>query len=186
MPITLAQLSAIMPHAGPRSQAFLDPLNAAMDRFEVSTPNRQALFLAQVAHESGELRWLREIWGPTPAQLGYEGRADLGNTQPGDGKRFMGRGLLQITGRAAYALASGPLYGDDRLLSEPQVLEAVEDACMCAGWVWGAWKNLNPVADAGDAGALLATTRRINGGTNGLISRQSYWLAARAALGIDS
>ncbi len=70
---------------------------------QINTPARAAAFLAQVGHESGQLRYLREIWGPTPAQVRYEGRADLGNAQPGDGKRFMGRGLIQITGRKNYA-----------------------------------------------------------------------------------
>ena len=68
-----------------------------------------AQFLAQVMHESGGLRYVREIWGPTKAQARYEGRKDLGNTQPGDGKRFMGRDVIQVTGRANHrALTERP------------------------------------------------------------------------------
>jgi putative chitinase len=71
-----------------------------MREFEVTTPLRQAAFLAQLAHESGQFRFMEEIWGPTPAQRRYEGRRDLGNIQPGDGFRYKGRGPIQITGRA--------------------------------------------------------------------------------------
>jgi len=184
MEVTSQQLLAIMPTARERVGLFVEPLNAAMARFEINTPNRAALFLAQVAHESAQLRWLREIWGPTREQLAYEGRSDLGNTQPGDGPLFRGRGLIQITGRANYKACSFALYGDDRLLAHPETLEQLDGACQSAGWFWETLKRLNAVADAGDTGALLTTTRRINGGTNGLSSRQSYWLAAKSALGV--
>jgi len=183
MDITADQILAIMPNAHERASLFAAPLSAAMTRFGIDTPNRAAMFLAQVAHESGELRWLRELWGPTQAQIGYEGRRDLGNTETGDGKLFMGRGLLQITGRDAYAVCSQGLYGDDRLLTTPQVLEQRDDACLCGAWVWADFKHLNTVADTGDTAAFLLTTKRINGGTNGWSSRQSYWMRARPVLG---
>lgn len=184
MEVTAAQLLAIMPTARERVGLFVEPLNAAMDRFEINTPVRAAMFLAQVAHESAQLRWLREIWGPTREQLAYEGRSDLGNTQPGDGPLFRGRGLIQITGRANYEACSFALYGDDRLLAHPETLEQRDGACQSAAWFWDAEKGLNPVADGGDTAAFLATTRRINGGTNGWSSRQSYWLLAKQALGV--
>lgn len=184
MSITLDQLLTIMPTATERAALFLDPLNTAMEGACINTPVRQAMFLAQIAHESGELRWLRELWGPTQAQLTYEGRSDLGNTQPGDGKRFLGRGLIQITGRRNYTLASIGIYNDTRLLDTPQLLEQRDGACLSAAWFWSS-HGLNAVADGGDIAAFIATTRRINGGTNGLMSRQTYWGRAKSTLGVE-
>jgi putative chitinase len=84
------------------AEIFAEPLTAACAFYHIDTPVRLAAFLAQISHESGALKWMREIWGPTRIQRGYEGREDLGNTEPGDGERFLGRGLLQVTGRANY------------------------------------------------------------------------------------
>ena len=78
---------------------FADALSDAMHEFNINTNGRQAAFAAQIAEESGELQFVRELWGPTPQQLTYEGRADLGNTESGDGERYKGRGLIQCTGR---------------------------------------------------------------------------------------
>src|SRR5690348_6804419 len=135
MEVTAAQLLTIMPTARERVGLFAEPLNAAMARWGIDTSLRAAHFIAQFAHESGEFRWLREIWGPTAAQMAYEGRADLGNTEPGDGKFFMGRGA-GITGRANYLKASQAIYGDDRLLATPELLEQRDGACQSAGWFW--------------------------------------------------
>lgn len=85
-----------------RATEWLPYIEAAMREFEITTPMRQAAFLAQIGHESGGLHWVVELWGPTIAQRNYENRDDLGNTVPGDGLRFRGRGLLQVTGRANY------------------------------------------------------------------------------------
>lgn len=154
--------------AGRYAQAIED----ACIRFGIDTTLRKAHFLAQVAHESGGFRYVREIWGPTAAQRGYEGRADLGNVRPGDGKRFMGRGLIQITGRANYTEYSADMYGDDRCVQEPVMLEMLPDAALCAGWFWQK-RGLNRLADIDD---IRAVTKRINGGYNGLADRQ-LWLA---------
>ena len=97
--ITGAQLQSIMPFAKARIPSFVAPLNAAMYEFHINSPLRQAAFIAQIAHESGELRYVKEI----ASGAAYEGRKDLGNTQPGDGMRYKGRGLIQITGRNNYA-----------------------------------------------------------------------------------
>ena len=93
-----------------------------------------AAFLAQVAHESGNFRYIREIWGPTPDQKGYEGRRDLGNTQPGDGKRYMGRGYIQITGRANYR-RYGKKLGID-LENNPELAEQPDIAARIAVEYW--------------------------------------------------
>lgn len=171
------QIRSIMPAAKARADQFEGPLNSAMAEYGIDTPARRAVFLAQVAHESGQLRYTREIWGPTPAQRGYERRADIGNIQPGDGARFKGRGLIQITGRANYA-ACGAALGLP-LLDQPELLEQPDGACKSAAWFWQT-HGLNELADAG---AFIAITKRINGGTNGLAERWAFWQRARAELG---
>lgn len=180
-PITLAALMTIMPAAHDLARLYLRPLNDAMQEYAITTTARAAAFLAQIAHESGQLRHAREIWGPTPAQLAYEGRADLGNTQPGDGRRFMGRGLIQITGRANYRACSLDLFGDEGiLLEQPELLETPLHASRSAAWFW-VNRGLNPLADAGD---FRAITRRINGGYSGWQDRTAYHARARAVLGL--
>jgi len=170
--VTGAQLMQIMPLAGRRATLFLAPLNEAMAEFSIDTPLRQASFLAQVGHESGQLRYVREL----ASGAAYEGRADLGNVIAGDGVRFKGRGLLQVTGRANYA-ACGVALGQD-LLAAPQLLEQTAFACRSAGWFWQS-RGLNRLADAGDQERV---TRRINGGVNGLAERLALYQAARKVL----
>ena len=147
--------------------------------FGILRPQRVAAWIAQTGHESLGFTCTREIWGPTPAQRGYEGRIDLGNTEPGDGKRFMGRGLIQITGRGNYR-ACGAALGYD-LVNAPVALESDSLAARSAGWFWQ-WKGLNAMADAGEFERM---TRRINGGINGLVDRQQRLARARVALGIQ-
>jgi putative chitinase len=180
MRITEQQLLQIMPHAGPRAGVFVPVLNAAMKRWQIDTPRRIAAFLAQIGHESSQLRNTREIWGPTPEQARYDLRTDLGNTPQadGDGKRYRGRGLIQITGRANYAAVSIVLFGDDRLLKTPELLEQPEWAAESAGWFWST-NGLNRLADAG---RFEAITRRINGGLNGQDDRLALWDRAKEVL----
>jgi len=180
MSITEQQLLQIMPNAGPRAGVFVPVLNAAMKRWQIDTPRRVAAFLAQVGHESNQLRNTRELWGPTPAQARYDLRTDLGNTpQPdGDGQRYRGRGLIQITGRANYAAVSIALFGDDRLLKTPELLEQPEWAAESAGWFWST-NGLNRLADAGQFEAI---TRRINGGLNGQDDRLALWGRAKEVM----
>ena len=170
--MTLDQLKEIMPYAGKRAETFLEPLNAAMAEFEINTPARQAAFLAQITHESGSLRYVKEI----ASGAAYEGRKDLGNTEEGDGMRFKGRGLIQITGRANYAQCGAALGLD--LLAEPDLLEQTENACRRAGWFWQT-RGLNELADDGE---FKLITKRINGGYNGLADRQAYYARARGTL----
>lgn len=166
-PIDAATLLAIMPLANARAAQFAGPLGAAMARFGINTPIRAAAFLAQIAHESGQLRYVREL----ADGKAYEGRKDLGNTEPGDGPRFRGRGLIQVTGRFNYRACSLELFGDERLLDNPELLEFPEYAALSAAWFWAA-HGCNEIADTGDFRAL---TRRINGGYNGLAERTAFW-----------
>ena len=135
-----------------------------------------AAFIAQIGHESGQLVYVREIWGPTPAQAKYEGRKDLSNSVPGDGFKYRGRGLIQITGRANYA-ACGEALGLD-LINQPELLEQPKNACLSAAWFW-ATNGLNTLADQDQFNTI---TRRINGGLNGLQDRLEIWARARAVL----
>ena len=139
-------------------------------RFGIDTTLRKSHFLAQVAHESGAGRWTTEIWGPTPAQRRYEGRADLGNTEVGDGYRYRGRGYIQLTGRSNFAEFSADLFGDDRAVVNPDMVVDLPYAAWAAGWFWRK-RGLNALADRD---SLELVTRRVNGGLNGLADRARY------------
>ncbi|ANN78900.1 glycoside hydrolase family 19 protein [Bordetella flabilis] len=156
---------------------WYEPVERAMMEFAIVSPMRAAAFIAQIGHESGGFQDTREIWGPTPAQERYEGRQDLGNVNPGDGKKYMGRGLIQITGRANYAAVALGLGLD--VLSNPGLLERPILAARSAGWWWSR-NGCNEIADSGDFEAL---TRRINGGLNGYPDRLHRYNIARAVLG---
>ena len=169
MPITAQQLLQILPNAGQVSGVFAPVLNTAMNRYQIVGAKRVAAFIAQIGHESGQLKYVKEIWGPTKAQARYEGRADLGNTQPGDGSKFRGRGLIQITGRANYKACGEALDLD--LIRQPELLEKPQHACMSAAWFWAS-RGLNTMADAGQFDTI---TRRINGGQSGAADRQALY-----------
>lgn len=170
------ELLRIMPYAASRVGVFLDPLNVAMAEFEISeNVPRMAAFLAQVAHESGELRYMKEL----ASGEAYEGRKDLGNDEPGEGVRFKGRGLIQITGDVNYSKAGTDLFLDsDWFRMNPQLAEEPENACRIAGWFWRT-HGLNELADKGD---FLLITKRINGGTNGWKERVAYFERAKVVL----
>lgn len=180
MNITMEQLASCTGARIDRAQAFLPHLTAAMREFDIGTALRAGAFLAQIGWESTYLKYTAEIWGPTAAQLGYEGRADLGNTQPGDGSRFRGHGLLQVTGRANHAAARDHLRAKfgarvPDFEVHPDTLAEYEWAALSAGEFW-ARHGLNALADAGDIEQL---TRRINGGTSGLAQRIALWEKAK-------
>lgn len=174
--ISEAQLVGVMPLARGRAGRWLAPLNDAMVEYGIDTPRRIAAFLAQIAHESGQLRYVREL----ASGDAYEGRLDLGNTQPGDGVRYKGRGLIQITGRHNYRQCSIALFGvAELLLDAPETLERPIHAARSAAWFW--WSHgLNIVADCPDSFQMI--TRRINGGLNGYADRLAYYAAAQKAL----
>jgi putative chitinase len=150
-----------------------------MQFYGIASNRRQAAFLAQIAIESCHLIYVKEIWGPTDAQKGYEGRADLGNNQAGDGERFMGRGLIQITGRTNYQAVENALCLD--CVDHPELLEQPANAATTAAWWWST-HGLNALAD-GDQ--FTDITRRINGGLTGIDARMAQWAAAKAALGVS-
>ena len=176
MPITSQQLLQILPNAGQSAGVFVSALNAAMNHYQIVGTKRVAAFIAQIGHESGQLKYVREIWGPTAAQARYEGRADLGNTVAGDGSKYRGRGLIQITGRSNYAECGEALDLD--LVNHPELLEKPQHACMSAAWFWAS-RGLNTLADAGSFSKI---TSRINGGQNGAADRQALYAKALKVL----
>ena len=178
--MTLDQLRAAMPSSGKRAEIFLAPLNAAMEEFEINTPIRQAAFLAQIAHESGSLRYVRELASGAAYDTGRLAER-LGNTpeDDGDGERYRGRGLIQITGTANYSACSAALYGDSQhLLDHPELLELPDAAARSACWFWHS-RGLNELADNGD---FTKITKRINGGLNGYDDRFAYWTRAQKVM----
>ncbi|WP_440090158.1 glycoside hydrolase family 19 protein [Pseudomonas fragariae (ex Marin et al. 2024)] len=173
MPITAQQLLKILPNAGQKVGVFVPALNTAMGKYQIITRERIAAFIAQVGHESGQLRYVRELGGREYLSKYDTGKLAerLGNTPEadGDGQFYRGRGLIQVTGRANYA-ECGEALGLD-LINHPELLEQPEHAAMSAAWYWGS-RGLNSLADKGD---FLAITKRINGGTNGLADRQALY-----------
>jgi len=149
------------------------PLCNCMAANHVDTPLRIVHFLAQLGHESGAFRYCEEL----ASGEAYEGRVSLGNTQPGDGVRFKGRGLIQITGRAnyrAYSKARGVDYVATPTLLATDPAVAVDSAI----WYWNT-RNLNTLADADNVDGI---TRRINGGDNGLPDRKAKLARAKCLL----
>ena len=145
-------------------QIYFPGLKAVLERYDISTPLRTAHFLAQIGHESADLRYHEEI----ASGRAYEGRLDLGNTKTGDGPRFKGRGLIQLTGRANYAVY-GKAIGRN-LTVEGNWEDVAEDPLLAvdvAGWFW----SRHDINAAADADAIKKVTRLINGGYNGLEDR---------------
>ena len=136
-----------------------------------------AQFLAQIMHESGGLRYVREIWGPTKAQRGYEGRKDLGNTQPGDGKRFMGRDVLQITGRGNHRLLTAWVQKTFGVKVDfeknPELLESPE--WLGIGAIWYFLVARKDLIEYCRDGNIEMVTRRVNGGLNGYQDRLRWY-----------
>jgi putative chitinase len=170
-----------------RASVWAPVLASAFDLAEIDTDLRLTHFMAQIAHESGRLRFVRELWGPTNSQVRYEPETKLsrmlGNTNPGDGRRYMGRGLIQVTGRANCARMTidlRKLIGESApdFEANPEKLESLEWAAMSAACYWRT-RSLNSWADKGD---IYTLTRRINGGTNGLADRMGLVSSIQIAL----
>ncbi len=172
--VTVEQLKKVYTQApAARLERFVPHINRHMVPVgDITTVLRARHFIAQIGHESGCFRYVLEL----ATGKAYEGRSDLGNTQPGDGVKFKGRGLIQITGRNNYNRCSMGLWGDLRLLDTPELLEEPENAVRSALWFWRN-RGLNSLADRDD---IRAVTLRINGGYNGLEHRiQLYELAKK-------
>ena len=184
--LTIEQLQAIMPLLPAAKRTTYFPfLTAAVSEFGIDQPARTAAFLAQLAHESAQFKFMEEIWGPTAAQRRYEPpdklATTLGNTEPGDGFRFKGRGPIQVTGRANYR-RFGDLLGLD-LVATPAQAASPEVAFRIAALFWSK-KGLNELADRVTPEAFREITRRINGGFNGLAERQRFYETAKAVLAV--
>jgi putative chitinase len=186
--ITLEQLQKIGIDA-----KWLQPLNDTFAKFDINTPARMASFIGQCMHESGNFKVLEENLNYSAvrltqvfpnrftlakaqdcvakgkqaiAEVMYGKRADLGNTQDGDGGKFFGRGVIQLTGRANYT-SFATAIGKPEIIENPSLVATPEYACLSAGWFWST-RKLNTQADSGD---YTTMTKRINGGTLGLQER---------------
>lgn len=170
--ITINQLKGICPLTRTSVlQPFVEPLSRWMERYGINTPLRRRHFIAQVAHESGSFNYVKEL----ASGAAYEGRKDLGNVNSGDGVRFKGRGPIQITGRKNYEKCSLAIFGDRRLLDHPELLETPEYGVKAACWFWSS-NGLNTLADADN---VVAVSRRINGGVNGMDDRKRLYELAK-------
>lgn len=173
------KLQGVMIRASSQTiDAYYQPIVTQMAQYGINTPMRMAHFLGQIGHESGMLRYTTEF----ASGAAYEGRANLGNTQAGDGVRFRGRGLIQITGRANYA-AFGKSRGIDYTQDPNRLLMASDPmtATAASTWFWDQ-KKLNARADADD---LVGVTKRVNGGANGLAERGAILARAKFFLGVN-
>lgn len=190
MLITQDQLKAIAHYITPANVELYTPLlNKYMEQYSINTRARLCPFLANLTHES--IHFSDTLENATGEA--YEGRIQgLGNTQPGDGVRFKGRGLIQITGRSMYYACSYGLYKDNRLLARPELLQQPDAATASACWFWTVAKGLNVIADFPDTythvfrGVVVSKFKwiviKINGGLNGYADRFLYLRRAEAVI----
>lgn len=177
--MTPEKLQSIFPKAQKSKIELYAPfINKTAEKNQINTPLRLAHFLAQIGHESGQLRYKEEI----ASGKAYEGRKDLGNTEPGDGVKYKGRGLIQLTGRSNYEDFDTFMEAKGEIVQHPEVVaENPEYAVEVAGWFWNI-KRLNLLADRDD---LLGITYRINGGKNGLAARLTLLANTKSVLLIE-
>jgi predicted chitinase len=168
-----ATLNAVMGRNLPSS--YVDAFNQALIAANCTTVNRAAMFIAQTGHESGGLLWLEELASGSE----YQGRSDLGNTKPGFGVRYKGRGIIQCTGAVNYSAFSrwahsqGMVPTATYFYDNPTAVAQLPWAFISASWYWTvARPNLNAYADAGNTNAA---TRAVNGGLNGYDDRVARW-----------
>jgi len=158
--------------------AFAGPMADCLEQFSLNTPLRQAHFLAQIGHESGELRFKEEL----ASGEAYEHRRDLGNVEPGDGVKYKGRGLIQLTGRANYRSFGSHIGREDEIMDNPEIVASDMGLCVAvAGWFWNS-RELSRHADNDD---LMTVTKRINGGTNGIDHRRALLNRAKSLYGLN-
>lgn len=177
--VTFDEIKKIMPRATKQNiDKYLTFLNEAMITYEMNTPKRQAAFLAQLALESGQLKYDLELpskYSGNPVGILYEGRKNLGNNQPGDGVKFPGRGLLQLTGRSNYTIMTKKLKGmgfDVDLVENPEKAAEPKYSALIAGQYFKD-RNLNAYADVGDIDTI---SRKVNGGDHGILERKAFYL----------
>jgi putative chitinase len=187
---------------------WFEPLLETFDKYQINTPKRQACFIGQTMHESGSFKFTKEnlnysakaLMATWPSRFPdldtamqyerqpekiankvYSGR--MGNTEDGDGAKYIGRGLIQVTGKENYTHC-GEALGID-LVANPQLLEEPRYAALSAGWFWNK-KGLNALADEGTSNSFEVMTKRINGGLLGLDDRKSKIIEALKALGAQN
>lgn len=175
--ITFAQLKEIAPTISDKAEVFIPYLNDTMAEYDITSVRQRAAFIAQIAHESGAFKYTTEI----ASGDAYEGRKDLGNIYKGDGRKFKGRGLIQITGRDNYGRVSR-VFGHD-FITNPELLATPQYAVRSAGWFWQNIKGNGLMSLPED---WRSATRkyspfqylcfRVNGGMNGYAERAMYFL----------
>lgn len=170
--ISEQQFRQMMPAAGARLDAHWPHINPAMEEGGITSPRSVAAFLAQLAHESGEYRYMEEL----ADGAAYEGRSDLGNLHPGDGVKFKGHGPIQITGRANHEACGKALHLD--LIVYPRLICSAAHGTRSAVWFWNS-RGLSPVADLD---WFRVITRTVNGGYNGWADRLAYYTRNRSIL----
>lgn len=168
--LTAGMIREICPQAPRGVDAFIPYLNKYLPEYGINTKEEVHMFLAQIAHESGQFRYTQEI----ASGRAYEGRKDLGNIYPGDGVRFKGRGLIQLTGRNNYKMISQETGID--FVSTPDLLSAPQFAVMSACWYW---KNRGLDKYSND---IVGCTKKINGGINGLDDRKIFYERAKKVI----
>lgn len=183
MGIQLEELNRIFTSKGSasRNAKFIDGIKMVFDKYRINTPNRMAGFLSQVGVESEELLYTKELgnsayFNKYDISFNKEKALSLGNKSPGDGARYKGRGLIQVTGYNNY-LACGKALGLD-LVKSPELLEEPYYAVMSAGWFWDA-RNINKASDEDD---IKKITKLVNGGYNHLDRRVRYYDLAKKIL----
>ncbi len=188
MKLTADEFLTIMPNIGGKLAFFLEPLNAAMEEFQINTYARMAMFLAQLAHESGEFRYMEELADGSA----YDLRSDLGNTNENairiahlhgstPGRWWKGHSPIQVTGYENHK-ACGDALGLD-LLNNPRLICEPLHGCRAAGWFWRDRAHLNEVADKDNEEGFKICTVRTNGGYNGYDQRKEYWIRCQESLG---
>jgi putative chitinase len=175
-PFTLAQLQEMMPNSGENSAKYYDAIINAMAKGGLNNCPRMAAFLAQIGHESGSLVYTTEIADGSA----YEGITNIGNTSPGDGVRYKGRGVIQVTGKYNYQIVSEGLGYD--FVSDPEELANAPWCIDSAVWWWNN-HTLSPIADGNTQESFDQTTRIINGGYNGKADRDARWAVTKRVLG---
>lgn len=148
------------------SDAVISDLNRCLNLFKINTPSRIRHFISQISHESGAGKWMKEL----ASGDSYEGRSDLGNTQPGDGRKYKGGGFIQLTGRANYTAFS-------KFMNDPKIMNGVDYVASTypatsAGFWWHN-NNMNDLCDKNPS--VEQITRRVNGGLNGIADRRYYY-----------